>query len=341
MPQISVILPVYNTEQYIKEAVESILNQTFTDFELLVLNDASTDKTLEILEQFNDPRLKIITNEQNLKVVKTLNKGLAIAQGKYIARMDADDIAHPQRFEKQVHFFNKHPNIDFVGTWVQTFGSESNLMRAATEHEHIKVRLFFLNPIFHPAVMFKRESFEKYGFKYDEKYTNAEDYGMWVKAIDHIKFANIPEVLLKYRVHASNVSVIKASNRAVLDEIHYDIYKYFLKKLGISSYTQQDLLMHRKLGLVEVEALDLSQLNSYLQWLKKLVVANNQSKYFDKVFFNMVIMSYLLYVIRRTKPARPALQLGIKAFNSIFNVADLIRFVVNRTRVNLKRAKTF
>ncbi|QJD97556.1 glycosyltransferase [Mucilaginibacter robiniae] len=341
MPKLSVILPVYNTEKYIKEAVDSILNQTYKDFELIVLNDASTDGTLGILQQYQDTRLKVITNEQNLKVVKTLNKGLDLAQGEYIARMDADDISHPQRFEKQIQFLEQHPDVDFVGSWVQTFGSESNIMRAATEHEHIKVRLFFLNPIFHPVVMFRRESFEKHGLRYDEHFTNAEDYGMWVKAIDHIKFANVPEILLKYRVHSFNVSVIKASNRAVLDEIHYNMYQYFLKKLGILSYTEHELLMHRKLGLVEVEALNLNQLNEYLQWLKKLVLANNQSGYFDKKFFNMVVLSYLLYVVRKAKPSGPAFKLGLKTFNSIFNIADLVSFVVSRARVNLMRPDTF
>ncbi len=125
MPKISVVLPVYNSEKYIAEAVQSILDQTFTDFELLIINDASTDGTLQILESFKDDRLKIINNPTNLKVVKSLNKGLELAQGEFIARMDADDIAYPQRFEKQIAYFKKYPQVDVCGTWVQAFGDDN------------------------------------------------------------------------------------------------------------------------------------------------------------------------------------------------------------------------
>ncbi|MBS7562852.1 glycosyltransferase [Mucilaginibacter sp. Bleaf8] len=340
MPKISVILPVYNTELYIKEAVDSILNQTFKDFELLVINDASTDNTLHILQQINDDRLKIINNETNLKVVKSLNKGLDLAQGEYIARMDADDIAHPQRFEKQLRFFETNPDVDFVGSWVQTFGSESNVMKAATEHDHIKVRLFFLNPIFHPAVMFKKQSFNVNGYRFDERFTNAEDYGMWVKAIDTLKFANVPEILLKYRVHNNNVSVIKASNRAVLDEIHYDVYKQFLSKLDLV-YTDDELQLHRKLGLVEVEALDLVGLEKYLQWLKKLVDQNNRVKYFEREHFKNVILSYVLYVVKKAKPSGPAFRLALKTFGNLFTPSDFWSYFTSRAKVKLAKAQTF
>ena len=269
-PKISVLLPVYNAAEYIAESIQSILNQTFTDFEIILINDCSTDTTADILGNFTDSRIRIINNTVNLKVVKTLNLGLGLARGEFIARMDADDISHPRRFEEQVAYLNANPSVDICGTWVRTFGTEDIIMRPATEHEHIKVRLFFVNPIFHPAVMFRREKFEINNLLYSEAYSNAEDYGLWVTAVDSLKFANIPKVLLKYRIHKANVSVLKESNRQVLDDIHFDIYKFFLGKLK-ADYTEEQLLKHRKLGLVNVGRISLSELKEYLEWLKNFL----------------------------------------------------------------------
>lgn len=298
MPKISVILPVYNTEKFINEAVQSILDQTFTDFELLILNDASTDNTLSVLNQFTDPRIRIISNEQNLKVVKTLNKGLDLAKGEFIARMDADDISHPQRFEKQLNYFKSHPDVDFCGTWVQNFGSEDLIMRAAFTHDNIKARLLFLNPIFHPSIMFKKEGFTKHDLRFDESFTNAEDYGLWAKAIDLIKFANVPEVLLKYRIHAENVSVLKSSNQSVLDDIHYRVYKEFFRKIGVK-YNEDNLRMHRTLALVSFDKISLADFKSYLAWLDDIFDANLKSRYLSIPALANVITSFHLYLIRK------------------------------------------
>jgi glycosyltransferase involved in cell wall biosynthesis len=340
MPRVSVILPVYNAEIFIEEAVKSILDQTFSDFELILLNDCSTDSTPDILEKFTDHRIRFINNDTNLKVVKTLNKGLDLATGEFIARMDADDIAHPLRLEKQVNFLTKHPETDLVGSWVQHFGAESTVMKAATEHDHIKVRLFFVNPMFHPAVMFRNERFKKNNLRYEESFKNAEDYGLWVKAIDTLKFANIPEILLKYRIHAANVSVLKDSNRSLLDEIHYDVYRFFLDKLNVD-FTGKELLMQRKLGLVNVGELSQDELTDYLMWLKKLVVANSKVNYFDKVFFRNVILSYILYVTKMASPGGASLKQAIKIFGSLYNARDFAVFLVSRARVKLHKVETF
>ncbi len=298
MPKVSVILPVYNSEKYIREAVQSILNQTFTDFELLIFNDASTDNTLNILREFKDSRIQIINNEVNLRVVKTLNKGLDLAKGEFIARMDADDIAHAERFSKQLNYFKNHPQVDFCGTWVQNFGAEDLIMRAAYTHDNIKARLLFLNPVFHPSVMFKRDSFKKYNLRFDESFTNAEDYGLWADAIDVIKFANVPEVLLKYRIHAENVSVLKSSNQGILDEIHFRIYSNFFRKLNVD-YNQKDLVLHRKLALVSLGKITLNEFKAYLSWLNKLFIANSKSAYFDEKALANVIISFHFYLIRK------------------------------------------
>lgn len=339
MPKITVILPVYNTEKYIKEAVQSILDQTFTDFDVLIINDASTDNTLNILNEFSDSRIHIINNETNLKVVKTLNKGLDLAKGEFIARMDADDIAHPKRFEKQISFFEAHPNVEFCGTWVQNYGAEDSIMRAAYTHDSIKARMLFLNPIFHPSVMFKKKSFDRHNLRFDESFTNAEDFGMWAKAIDLVRFANVPEVLLKYRIHAENVSVLKSSNKTVLDEIHYRVYREFFKKIGVA-FGDNDLILHRKLALVSLAKLNELELSKYLNWLRKLYDANNKSAYINKKSLNIVIISFHLYLIRKAGISFTTVRLLLKEWQR-FKFSDFANYLSDRYSTKSKKIKSF
>ena len=127
-PQISVVMPAYNAEKYITEAIDSILFQTFKDFEFIIINDASTDSTKDIIESYKDPRIKLVNNEQNKGVAKSLNIGISVACGKYIARMDADDIALPERFQKQFDFMEQHPNIDVCGSWAKKTGNENEII---------------------------------------------------------------------------------------------------------------------------------------------------------------------------------------------------------------------
>lgn len=284
MPLVTVILPVYNTEKYIAEAVQSILNQTFKDFELLVINDASTDNTLAILENFTDARLKIITNPVNFKVVKSLNRGIEQAKGEFIARMDADDISLPQRLEKQIELLQSEQHLDVCGSWVQKFGDENEIHAPATTHDEIKGALLFHNIIIHPTVMFRKKSFEVHGFKYDEGFINAEDYGLWEQAIDRLKFALIPEVLLKYRIHDNNVSVHKASNWQVVKDMNFKVYRSFLSKLNIHP-TEEELNMHINLGFGLIENISSAELKMYLQWLNWLSAANTKSKYIKEAVF--------------------------------------------------------
>ena len=202
-PLISVIMPVYNGEKYLSEAIESILNQTYENFELIIINDASIDRTEEIILSYNDPRIVYIKNKQNLQIVKTLNKGIQLAKGKYIARMDADDISIHNRFKKQLTYMKKN-NIDICGSWIKTIGYKNEIWKFPESHEEIKINLFFHSVLAHPSVMIKKEVFEQ--FKYMNQYNKAEDYALWVMAIDSYKFANVPKILLLYRIHQNQTN---------------------------------------------------------------------------------------------------------------------------------------
>jgi glycosyltransferase involved in cell wall biosynthesis len=138
-PYVTVLMPVYNTEMYLKEAIDSILNQTFRDFEFIVINDGSTDSTSDIIESYSDPRIIYLQNEKNLGVATSLNKGLSIAKGTYIARMDGDDVSRCDRLEKQVAFMDANPEIGVCGTWLETIGDRNEVWSPPRNHDQIIV----------------------------------------------------------------------------------------------------------------------------------------------------------------------------------------------------------
>lgn len=222
-PMISVLMPVYNGEKYLKEAIDSILNQTYTSFEFLILNDGSTDKTEEIILSYNDPRIIYIKNNQNLQIVKTLNKGIKLAKGKYIARMDADDISLPERFQKQVQFMEENSDIDLCGSWLETFYKDriTNVSRPKTFNDDIKVALLFNTSFMHPTVFGKKSFFSE--LFYNKNMVGAEDYELWIRGIDKYTYANIPLILLKYRRHANQTNTTEQT--MIADQVRRNFLK--------------------------------------------------------------------------------------------------------------------
>ncbi len=209
MPAISVILPVYNGEKFVRSAIESILNQTFPDFELILIDDGSTDQTGEIIQSIQDERIQLVEHTQNQGLISSLNQGIALARGEYVARMDADDISLPDRFERQVEFLRAHPRVGVLGNQVRFLNE--NLEQVVWEyhfpssHTEIAWKMMFMNVIPHPAVIVRRELLiEASG--YNPEYATAEDYELWTRLILQTEFANLDEVLLLYRRHSATVS---------------------------------------------------------------------------------------------------------------------------------------
>jgi glycosyltransferase involved in cell wall biosynthesis len=203
MKLVSVILPCFNAELYIAEAIQSILEQTYTNFELIVLDDGSTDNTKSVIRKFNDLRIKLYTENQNKGIVYQLNKGLKIANGEYIARMDADDISYPERIQKQVSFLEEPENraIEILGTDAISIGlSQKRIIHQNYLPKQISFMLNFKCPILHPTVMM-RSSILKKGFRYEEEYLFAEDFAMWRKLDNGSNIAILNEILLNYRIH--------------------------------------------------------------------------------------------------------------------------------------------
>ncbi len=213
-PVISILLPAYNAAKYIEQTINSLLHQSFTDFELLVIDDGSTDNTVSIIKGFTDSRIVLIQNEQNLGLVKTLNKAIALCKGIYIARMDADDIALPHRLQLQKEFLDNHTNIAAVAGWVTFIDAEGNkngvweLDRQTNTALQIKNALVKENCIAHPTVMIRAEVLKK--FLYSEKQQHIEDYDLWLRMmVSGLRIEKIQQPVLDYRVHAASVTGTK------------------------------------------------------------------------------------------------------------------------------------
>lgn len=213
MPQISVIMPVWNSQQYLTEAVESVLAQTFKDFELIALDDGSTDTSLEILQKFEnqDSRIRVISGEHQ-GYSPLLNKGLSLAQGEYIARMDSDDVCLPNRFEEQVHFLNKNPDYVAVGSQAIRIDPEGDAiaqMEFPTDHNTIdQSQIAGRGKIMHPASMIRTEALLKIN-GYRPEFEPGEDFDLFIRLAEVGKLANLSQPLLKYRTHLKNVTVTR------------------------------------------------------------------------------------------------------------------------------------
>lgn len=208
-PAISVVMSTYNRVDFLPRAIDSILNQTFTDFEFIIINDGSPDETAKVLNLFamKDKRIRVITNEQNKGLIYSLNRGLEEARGKYIARMDDDDIALPTRFEKQYAFMEKNPDFAVVGSWIgHPDGGQKWSFHDETNPEKVKMYLYLNTvPISHPASFLRRSFLNKHNIRYNDTYKAAEDRKFWLDIVDADgKIGNVAEVLLLFRFHGTN-----------------------------------------------------------------------------------------------------------------------------------------
>ena len=211
-PNVSVVMSVYNGEKYLRPAIESILNQTFSDFEFIIIDDGSTDESAAIINSYNDARIRLIQQE-NKGLTLALNVGLRAARGKYIARMDADDISHPSRLARQLAYLSQHSEVGVLGTAVQIIddsGNASGKSRYPTSHEVIRWHLCFNDPIMHPTVMMRRGVVIRAG-GYNADMVTAQDYDLWRRLSNVTRLANMNDVLLFLRRHKNSVSSMYSS----------------------------------------------------------------------------------------------------------------------------------
>ena len=257
-------MPVYNCELYIKEAIDSVLNQTFSDFELIIIDDCSTDNTVSVIEKISDNRICLYKKKTNSGLIASLNFGISIAKGDYLARMDGDDICLPERFARQIDFLEKNPDIILCGTAIKFIGSASNILVFPQNHEEIVINLFSFLPTFaHPTVMGKKEIFEKNN--YNEDYEFAEDYELWTRLVQVGKVASLKEVLLEYRVHPAQVSV---KNKRIQDINSFKSRLEILKMLKIDlKYSEEEIikfLVNKDLPLTITDCININNFYNFV-----------------------------------------------------------------------------
>lgn len=206
-PLVSVILPAYNAEKYIRDAIMSIVNQTYKNMEIIVIDDASRDNTVSIVNSIDDDRIKLLVNEKNMRQSATRNKGIMLAKGKYIANMDSDDISLPNRIEKQVIYMEENMDVDVCGTFAKTFGEKSYVVEYPIDSQTLGTRALYATPFAHPTVMFRKSSIKRYEIAYDSHFVYAQDFELFSRlALKKSKFANIPEILFLYRISSEQIS---------------------------------------------------------------------------------------------------------------------------------------
>ncbi|MGV8059932.1 MAG: glycosyltransferase family 2 protein [Smithellaceae bacterium] len=213
-PEITVLMPVYNGEKYLHDAIKSILRQSFKNYEFLIINDGSNDKSVEIIKSYDDERIRLVNNHTNIKLIATLNKGIKLAKGEYIARMDCDDVSLPSRLEKQLIFLKKNPEIGVLGTAINIINERGDVYFSKhypSSHYFLIWSMCFLSPLLiHPSVMMRKNLF-KHTHGYDKEMIHAEDYELWYRLSKLTKLSNLSEVLFNLRKHNNNITKIYSS----------------------------------------------------------------------------------------------------------------------------------
>lgn len=264
-------MSVYNGEKYLDEAIKSILDQSFSNFEFIIINDGSTDGTMKLLEYYKtkDSRIKLITRE-NKGLIYSLNEGLSIAKGKYIARMDADDISLSNRFDEQYYFLEKNGEVGVCGTWVEVFGDGIKTKRwvMPTNDNVLKSTLLYSVPFAHPTVMMRKSLVVKNNLRYNSNYKNAEDYKFWIDISKCTVFANVPKVLLRHRWHRESVTRQADSKEG---EERFDII----------SKIQNEML-----DIINIKLTDEERKVHYMLSLNERILSADSDKYLVKSYFS-------------------------------------------------------
>ena len=326
-PEISLIMSVYNGEDYLAEAIESVLAQTFREFELIVINDCSTDNTAEILKSFEkiDERVKVHTNEVNLRLPSSLNKAIELAKGKYIARMDADDICLPERLEKQYEFMEKNPSIALSSCRFMTMKNaviSSGGCGGKCDNESIKALLLVTNPILHPGIIAKADVIRSLG--YDKNFTCTEDMELWTRfVLEGFKIEILPEYLMIYRLHDKQIT------ETTLEKQHKEVISiqknYFAKILKAMDSSQEEFYIK---GVYFRENPDIDKFCEFFKWMKSV---NRKTK-----ALSMDALNYAMFEILAEYKRKGISKVKLLKAMLVFEIAYILKEIPARK----KRART-
>ena len=333
MPKVSVLMPVYNAGQFLARAIDSILSQTFTDWELILINDGSTDDSESVIAQYEDSRIYYIRNGTNLGLIKTLNRGIDLCQGEYIARMDADDISLPDRLIFQVDFMNKHPNCLMCGTnaaVIDNNGNRTGKIRNLSGNAFLQINLLFSTPFVHPSIMIRKEILEKN--RYDDHYKHAEDYELWCRIAKLGKMANLNKELLEYRWHDSNVSVL---NNEVQENLKHKIITDELRTFGLNP-TEAELYCHkitfRLFRLGKKQNIPVDRFKDIATWFSKLLDQNKIKQTYNQIDFIAFLWARWIVLCISQKRYRMVFHPKFTSYNPLvlIKLARLILFLKDK-----------
>lgn len=286
VPAVSVLMPARNASAFICDAMESMLTQTWRDFELLVIDDASEDDTVDRILSFRDARIRLLRSKERKRLAGALNWGLQEARGEWIARMDADDVAHPRRLERQILFLSRHPEIEVCGTDVNAFGAGQARQRLRYPRRPEQVRAFslFHCPFAHPTVMFRRRSFINHQWKYNVDYYPAEDYELWARVLGTVQGANLPCALLRYRRHQASMTGAEWTD---MDRQAARIQARMLAELGLPA-DPASAERHRAWAMGRIDP-SIHALQEAERWLIRIRDANRNVRRYDESALDEVL----------------------------------------------------
>lgn len=300
LPLVSIIFASYNAEKYIEEAVDSIINQTYDNLEIIIVDDCSSDDTWKILEKYasKDNRIVLYRNQENSKLPFSLNFAIKKANGKYLARMDADDISLPIRIEEQVRFMETNEDIGICGTAVELFGEnvKKYILNHPIEHAEMKTRLLFSVCFNHPTVMIRKSILKNNVLKYHLEYVNSQDYELWSRLCEITKMANINKVLLKYRIVNNSITVTTDKYKEALRyKLLKGVFRKVLEKLNVEN-TEEENKLHFIIGLnYRIKNADIN-INNLETYLKKILKANKNSNYFEQKYLTRYLTEKFIKV---------------------------------------------
>jgi glycosyltransferase involved in cell wall biosynthesis len=309
-PLVTVLMPVYNGALYVQEALRSLVAQTYRHLDILVIDDGSTDDTSALIASFADPRIRLIHNGRNLGLIATLNRGLDEARGDLIARMDHDDISLPTRVERQVEFFARHPTFGICGTSYEPFGDGARALariRSHTDPRRIRAGLLFNSTLVHPTVMLRRRAIEQHQLRYRQEAIHAEDYDFWARAADCFGIGNLSQRLLKYRVHAAQVTSHASEKQR---QSASRIRQAQLEKIGIAPDDRQLRLNDFLCGYArDVSTTDAAALARECgEWLTLIDTMSRKSRRYDRWALREVLLErWAALCWLRLDPRKPTL----------------------------------
>lgn len=339
VPSISVNMPVYNGVKYLKQAIDSILNQTYTDFELIIIDDGSTDTSVDLIKSYRDPRIKLFQNNLNRGLAFSRNRAIEQSKGKYIAILDSDDIAYPERIKKQLDFLEKNPDYVMIGSWIDIIDENDQVsedgVKLLVENDLLRTQLFFSNHFAQSSLLIRRSVFEE--FSYNESYIQAEDYFLWVQIASKYKVANLQESLVQYRVHQESITMSKFEDQ---ENCVKQIFVYQLSQLGLNDLKNDEIELHYKLLRYKYDAklLNWVELKRILKWILKLQKQNNKYKIYVPIFFNSKLELFWSYYFDYSFYHGPkAIQFLFNSFNQRLPFKRKVRFTLKCLNVELQK----